>query len=649
MRPRLKFTTKILLLGISLIVLTAAALTTVNAFQFREGLYEREFTSAFTVYLAGLNYLTAHYKANRERFVRSSLDFVFDKKFMRIEGAPEQYTAHLPREIRVYDGDGRLIYAFSPGQRATNAPAVLEAGRRDGGYHRDYLRERAQLRITGPLARDGSLPGFIDMIFPTTIPQEMRAFYAQSLAVFGGVSLGAILLSLVFARRVLRPIEILTRAAQRIHEGDLDQRVQIGTTDEIGLLGETFNQMISSLVRRIALMHRMQEWTVRISKQFDPGALYENLAEMFEKMTHAGSVALYEPPAGAGFRAASARGAMDPARSAELARMAHEKGCTLYRNTSGGIGETAESPLELAVPLTVGGKRLGAVYLGPREDGLIYPDETLTIVQTLAQHAAMAIENALLYQEIAQRERVQQEMRWAREIQETLLPRRMPEIAGYELAGLSLPALEVGGDYYDVVQTDGIWHCIVGDVSGKGVPAALIMSIVRSLIHTYSEMTVDPAAILARVNRKLSPDLESQMFVTVASATIHGQGGRICILRAGHEPLLWIRAGAEAEWLQPPGTALGLTDADTFEYLLQPQEVSLAPGEVVIMFTDGVTESRNALQEELGYDRIKSWATEFSSLSASAIAESLVSRVKEFSNGAPQLDDITLLIIKRRG
>lgn len=647
MLPRLKFAHKILIHGITLILITAASITGVNAVQFRARLYEREFGSAFTVYLAGLNYLAAHYKSNRERFVRGSLDFVFEHKFMRIDGAAEQPVKHLPDEIRVYDAHGKLIYEHVA-KGTSRAPEVLDPADRVSDYAREYLPASAQLRVKGPLARDGSLPGYVVMLFPTALASEMRAFYAQSLGVMALIGLGAILLSLIFARRVLRPIEVLTRAARKVHEGDLDQRVAISTGDEIGLLGETFNQMISSLVRRIALMHRMQEWTVRISKQFEPAVLFENLAEMFERMTQAGFSRLYVADAPDGeLRLAFARGATPDAERTGMARRAHESGHTLYRDATGAVREETEAPVEIAVPLSIGNKRLGAIHLGPRTDGAPYPDDTLTTVETLAQHAAMAIENAQLYQEVAERERVRQEMKWARDIQQALLPRAMPDIPGYDISGVSLPALDVGGDYFDVVPTAHTWQCIIGDVSGKGVPAALIMSIIRSLIHTYAEVTENPAAILSRVNRKLSPDLEAEMFVTIAAVAVAPDSDRVTILRAGHEPLLHVRADGEVTRLQPPGTAMGLADAETFDRLLDPLDLELSPGDAIVLFTDGITEARNKQNEEIGYDRLVEWIGRSAHLAARAMVQQLVTSVQEFSSGMPQLDDVTVLVVKR--
>ncbi|HMP75921.1 MAG TPA: SpoIIE family protein phosphatase [Kiritimatiellia bacterium] len=649
MPVRLKFAHKILILGISLIAITGIGITGANAMQFRAQLYAREFSSAFTVYLAALNYLSAHFKSNRERFVHGSLDYVFGSKFMRVDGEAPQRIKHLPDDLRLYDERGQLVYEYVA-SGDSRAPAEITPPPGAAAYRQAYLPASRQIRIEGPLTGDGSVPGYVVMLFPSAIQTEVWALYVQSLGVMAMICLGAILLSFLFARRVLQPIENLTRAARRVHEGDLEQRVAVSTGDEIGLLGETFNQMVSSLVRRLALMHRMQEWTVRISKQFEPDQLFGNLVEMFERMTQASFIRLYSADAPAGpLRLQRASGAADAAALPDMAARAHEAGRTLYRNKAGEQCESPDEAVELALPLAIGSKRLGAIHLGPRADAALYEDETLTIVETLAQQAAMAIENANLYTAVAERERVQQEMKWARDIQQTLLPRIMPEIPGYQIHGVSLPASEVGGDYFDVVPSGQNWNCIIGDVSGKGVPAALIMSIVRSLIHTYAEVSGPPEEIVARVNRKLTPDIESEMFVTLAAFAFDPESHRARVVRAGHEPLLLVRANGTVERVQPPGTAMGLTDVPVFDELLAPIDVRFEVGDAVVMFTDGITEARNPAQDELGYERFESWVSRHVADSAHDMVRALVAEVHAFAGGAPALDDITLLVVKRVG
>ncbi|MCZ7592700.1 MAG: SpoIIE family protein phosphatase [Kiritimatiellae bacterium] len=647
MFSRLKFAHKILLHSFTLILAAGIGITAVTAYQFQKQLYAREFDSAFTSYLAAINYLAAHYKTKDGRFIRTSLDYVLRQKFLRMDGAEYPQVSHQPRALFIYDEDGALLYEYARKSAMTAAVEVAVADL-PASFQQSYERGPQLIRMAGPMSDDGSVPGFVVMYFPTGIESDVRALYRRSFGVMGLICLGAMLLSYIFARRVLRPIEALTRAARKVHDGDLDQRVPVSTGDEIGLLSETFNRMISSLVRRIALMHRMQEWTLRISKQFESEELFQSLAEMFDRMTQASFCRLYvaSPPGGPLTLVRECGTSSDSERTG-MAQRAHETGNAQYRTASGEILEEASEAMEIAVPMAIGSKRLGAIHLGVRDDGSPYTEETITTVETLAHHAAMAVENAQLYEAEAERDRVRQEMEWARDIQQSLLPRIMPEVPGYQIYGISVPALEVGGDYFDIVPAGDSWMCIIGDVSGKGVPAAMIMSVVRSLIHTYSEVASEPKDIFRRVNRKLTPDLEPEMFVTLAAFTFDPTTHRASIVRAGHEPLFLARAGGAVERLQPPGSALGLTDVPLFEDLLKSTSVEFAPGDVMVLFTDGVTESLDRNHEELGYDRLAELVQQYISRPPIEMVPALVKAAQNFSEGAPAADDITLLVIRR--
>ncbi|MCO5044389.1 MAG: SpoIIE family protein phosphatase [Verrucomicrobia bacterium] len=643
----MRFAHKILLHSFALILAAGLGITLVTAHQFQTHLYAREFDSAFTAYLAGVNYLAAHYKTKDSRFVRSTLNFVLHEKFLRMEGPDYPVVSHQPKALWVYDPDGHLLYEYST-DPALTAMARLAPADFPVRFQQGYRKESRMIRMAGPLSTDGSVPGFVVMYFPSEIEAESRALYRQSFTVMGLICLIAIVLSYLFARRALRPIEALTRAARKVHDGDLEQQVPVTTNDEIGLLGETFNEMISSLVRRIALMHRLQEWTVRISKQFESEDLFEDLVEMFCRMTQASFVRLYiSQPAGTPVRLAGERGIRAGGERTGMARRAYETGRSQYRVADGVISEEGAHAQEMAVALAVGSKRWGAIHLGPRAKGELYTEETIGMVETLARHTAMAIENTQLYEAEAERDRVQQEMKWARDIQQSLLPRIMPEVSGYQIFGVSVSALEVGGDYFDIVPIGDQWSCIIGDVSGKGVPAAMIMSIVRSLIHTYSEMASDPREVICRVNRKLTPDLEAEMFVTLSALTFDPVSHRATVVRAGHEPFFLVRANGELERLQPPGTAMGLTDVPLFEELLETTSIAFDPGDVLVLFTDGITEAQNREGVELGYDRFAAMAQAHAKLPVPEMVAALVKDVQDFIGGAAQADDITLLVIRR--
>ena len=643
MLSRIKFAHKVALLGVALILLTGVSITGVSAYQFRRELYQHEFSSAFTVYMAAVNYLSGHYKSKGERFVRGSLDFVLNQKFMRLEGAQGELITHHPSDLAIYSEEGSLLYEYAS-DKTRGAPAVLPPAEIPRGHEHSYDPVTRRLRVAGPISQDGSVPGSVIIHFPSNIEGDVRRLYLRSLLIMGVVCVAAMALSILFSGRVLAPVAALTRAALRVQGGDLDQKVVVAARDEIGVLAATFNQMVSSLVRRIALMHRMQECSVQISRQFDLDRLYESLTEMFERMAQASFSRLYvaDDPGGA-LNLVRERGPSHLSPRTGMAQKAHETGQPQHRTGEAGTDE-------IALPLAVANKRIGALHLGPRAGGEAYDDEMLTTLETLAQHAATSLENAQLYRELAQKERFAQEMKWAREIQQSLLPREVPRLPGYDVYGVSVPAQEVGGDYFDYVQARaGCWDFVIGDVSGKGVPAALIMSIVRSLIHTYVELSSSPREVLSRVNRNLSADLESEMFVTVAAFSLDPARHRLRVVRAGHEPVVVVRESGEIVRLQPRGTALGLAGVAIFENSLAEEEFSLQPHDTILMYTDGVTEAQNAEREEFGYARIEDLARRHAGRPPRELVEEIIRAVTEFAQGGPQHDDITLLVVRRDG
>ncbi len=643
------FARKISLHSISLILVSCFSITAVTAYQFRHELYAQEFRSVFTVYMAAVNYLTGHYRSHRASFYENSLRYVFENRFMTLEGAQEDIHRFRPTDLAIYNPEGVKVFEYNRAGE-TNAPAERPVEDLPASYAAHYDAGARTISGMGPIVSEGETIGFLEITFNTEIERMVRALYVNCALAMAAVIVIAIIFSSFFARRALAPIKALTEAARRVRAGDLHQRVPVESNDEIGMLAQTFNDMTSSLTRRIALMHKTQEWTFRIGKEFDLRKLYETVIEMFERMGQALSCRLYILDAKSevmqlvGYRGGDTTISI---RGDAATRTAFETNELVYLREDRSITGHADLARELAIPLFTGNKRIGAARLGPRESHDIYNEETVTTLRTLAQLAAVAIENTRLYKEVAERERIAQEMKWAREIQQSLLPRAVPHVPGYEIYGMSIPALEVGGDYFDYVASGQHWHFVVGDVSGKGVPAALIMSIVRSLIHTCAEMTDTPRDMLAKVNRNLSPDLEAEMFVTIADVSVDAASNVLRVVRAGHEPILVIRKNGSVERIEPRGSGLGLLDVETFESTLQEQEIRLEVGDSALLFTDGLTETRSLEGVEVGYDGVEALAQKYAQLSPNDMVNAIAEEIKAFAGGQDQHDDFTLVVFRR--
>ena len=246
---------------------------------------------------------------------------------------------------------------------------------------------------------------------------------------------------------------------------------------------------------------------------------------------------------------------------------------------------------------------------------------------------------------------LEHELNIAREIQYNLLPKEIPTIPGYEIAARYFPCFEVSGDYYDIMQLDndnlGI---IVADVSGKGVPASMIMTMARSLIRMESERNLSSADTLKKVNRILARDLRRGMFVTAMYCILNIRTGMLKVSSAGHNPLVvWRNDQKRHELFNPNGIALGFDRGPVFDRTIKEESILMNPGDFVVSFTDGVTESMDENDEELGGDRFYKLVGDMHKLEPQRFIDAVMKHLEEYKGQAAQHDDITLVCIKRTG
>ncbi|MGC9436030.1 MAG: SpoIIE family protein phosphatase [Methanomicrobiales archaeon] len=247
----------------------------------------------------------------------------------------------------------------------------------------------------------------------------------------------------------------------------------------------------------------------------------------------------------------------------------------------------------------------------------------------------------------AEAERIGRELEIAHQIQESFLPDRPPRLPGLDIAGRNIPALEVGGDFYDFIELTGKKQgLVIADVSGKGVPAALFMALSRTLIRASAENRTDPRVAIELANRLISRDARTSMFVTAFYAIVDPGARELTYVNAGHNPPLLVRgASGSTEWLQADGIALGVLEEMVFESV----QVALSPGDLVVMYTDGVTEAQNEANEEFGEDRLVEMVTRSRSLDAESVLDAIITAITDHAGTHPQHDDITLLVLKVGG
>lgn len=645
---RLGFFKRITVLIILLTLLTGVTITATSTYRIRREMYRLEHESAYMMYSATVNYFSAHFMRHG-RYLPPNLDYVMAHQFMHLGPELDDEIRHRPVYVVIYDPLGRVRYEYRDDADLAKAEPISpdDLPRQ---VSLEHLHDHRLIRVSGPVDPQNSETGYTSVLIPTAVGQQVRTLLGQSIVLLLGVLSVTMLLSILFSRQVLAPIRALTRAARAVHRGTLKERVPVTTDDEIGELTGTFNNMLESLDRRMEFMHRMQEWTVRIGRQLDARRLFQTMGEMFEHMSMATSYRLYLQNQESGqleVRLEYGPEGLPPPEKDTLSRMALLERWTLYLKPDGSADNEPGDAMELAIPLLSGKHPVGVIRIGRKSDQTLYDGDTLIILQTLAQHASVAIDNANLYERLAAQERMAQEMMLARQIQQSMLPRTAPVIEGYDIVGGSTPALEVGGDYFDYVAGKGYHYLLIGDVSGKGVPAALIMSIIRALVHTYLEFEISPARALCRVNRSISVDLDPEMFVTMSNLQLDPVHHQLRVARAGHEPVMIVHEDGKVDHLAPGGAALGMLPVPDFEAALEEARYRLRPDDTVIIYTDGITETQNTAHEEFGYDRLEQVAREKRHLPVHELYEEIIAELNQFRGGGPHLDDITLMIVRR--
>jgi phosphoserine phosphatase RsbU/P len=310
---------------------------------------------------------------------------------------------------------------------------------------------------------------------------------------------------------------------------------------------------------------------------------------------------------------------------------------------------------EVVFPIKAGDDTTGGlVVLGPRPGGLPYSVSDLEFGAGLVAQAAVAFENSWFFRDAVERKKVEQELALAATIQQSLFPANLPKLINFDLAARNRPARQCGGDYYDALAMDhiktGNRHLIcVADVSGKGLPASLLMSNMQATLRALLGRLPSLTELVTHTNSLLYATTPSNKYVTAILLDMDAETGECHYVNAGHTDCLLLRASGEAEWLKSTGTPLGLMAPDIVE-LMQPYEergFELCPGDLVALFSDGVTEAQDIHENEFGEERTANFIRPIALETAELIVEKVFEEIDRFAGAAPQYDDITLMVIKR--
>ncbi len=298
------------------------------------------------------------------------------------------------------------------------------------------------------------------------------------------------------------------------------------------------------------------------------------------------------------------------------------------------------------IPMTVKSKVVGLLLFGLKHSGAQFSHEDLELLNAVANQAAISIENARLYEAEKQKLAIERDLDLARKIQQGLLPSSVPQIDKLDICGQMIPAMQVGGDYYDLIKiSDSKIFVVVGDVSGKGLSASLYMTKLQTMIQLACTIDKTPKQILVDINKKLYESLERSWFITMTLALFDSSTNKLKFCRAGHMPLITANNGSIISY-KTQGIGVGLESGIIFESSLVEEEVSFTPGQIFAFFSDGITEAMNESNDLFGEEKLSELLRDKSSKSSNELMDEIWQSITKFRGHAEQSDDMTMVLVK---
>ena len=333
-----------------------------------------------------------------------------------------------------------------------------------------------------------------------------------------------------------------------------------------------------------------------------------------------------------------------------------QTGQSLYLNDLSEVPELAKlrgsafgAASVMAAALSYAKQDLGVLAVANGPLGAPFSQADFVVFKSIAEQSAFALYNAIIYSMANEKKRLDHDLEIARDIQRILLPAEAPAINGFQISGINVPARQVSGDYFDYIRVDDERLGVaIADVSGKGIPASLIMAICRSVLRAEAARNPSPADVLRKVNRQLYPDIKEDMFISMAYLILDHQRDGVTLARAGHDaPLLYKRHSQTVTPIKPPGMVVGIDSGNVFDRLTADFAVPLERDDCLILYTDGVTEALNTDGDEFGLDRMIQSVRASATDGAQTIVKRIIEDVRNFTGSFPQNDDITVIAIRK--
>lgn len=313
------------------------------------------------------------------------------------------------------------------------------------------------------------------------------------------------------------------------------------------------------------------------------------------------------------------------------------------RGTSLGINSA------MVTPLLYGKQNMGVLAVGNGAGTTPFTASDFVVFKSIAEQSAFALYNAIVYSEANEKKRLDHDLEIARDIQRILLPSEAPVIEGFEISGINIPARHVSGDYFDYINVDDERLGVaIADVSGKGVPASIIMAICRSVLRSQAPGNTSPGDVLRKVNRQIYPDIKEDMFISMAYVILDHVRRTVTLARAGHDaPLLYRHATESVTPVKVSGMVVGIDSGSVFDRITGDLALSLEQDDCLLLYTDGVNEALDANGDEFGLDRIVQCVRTCAPNGAPALITGLIDELRSFVGAQPQNDDITLIAIRK--
>lgn len=548
---------------------------------------------------------------------------------------------------------------------------------------RNFLKGGLHFEVAVPLVISKTVKGSLIVRYSLKkVHDEIMNSYIHSLVICLIAIIIGWLISIFMSRKITTPIFDLARGANEILNGNYDYKISKISDDETGIISTAFNSVTGALTLKIKELKEYSENLARTNAELDKkisemkslqdlGRVISsifNLEELLRAIIQNATIVMKSKRCSiilvndkTGDLYIKVAKGMDEANDfTENIKLKSgglitdfcikQKQSLLVTDveTDDRFPETKDAKYKtksfIAVPLVINDRVIGMISITEKYNNEIYNASDLQLLQIFANQAVIAIENARLYERLVVREKLERELEIAHNIQMSMMPQKYPDIKGISIAGVAIPAKEVGGDYYDFLPiSESKVGITIGDVSGKGVPAALMMVMIHSILRAKVMSDHNPKDIVLELNKFMLNELEPRMFITLFYMILDVDNKKLKYTNAGHNyPMVFHCDNTEVDSLKDGGLLLGVFEAPMYE----EGEYQLVSGDVVVMYTDGIVEAMDDKDEMYGYEQFCEFIHGIKHKKADEIKEDILQEMRRFMGETPQYDDLTLIVVK---